>query len=115
MMKTLDEIALKLADRLAIEAAARTIRGQIPVAGLILFGSKADSRDDAESDIDLLVLTARKISWHERGALMDSLNPIQLEYDVVISPLVVPVKEWQEGLYSVLPLHDEIEDHGIAA
>ncbi|MGH8503708.1 MAG: nucleotidyltransferase domain-containing protein [Gammaproteobacteria bacterium] len=114
-MKTLDEIALKPTDRLAIEAAARTIRAQVPVAELILFGSKAEGRDDAESDIDLLVLTTREISWHERGALMGSLYPIQLEYDVVISPLVVPVKEWQQGLYSVLPLHDEIEGHGIAA
>lgn len=115
LMKSLDHIVLKPADRLAIQAAARSVRAQFPVAELILFGSKAEGRDDPESDIDLLVLTTRGLSWQERGALMDSLYSIQLEYEVVISPLVVPIKEWQEGLYSVLPLHDEIGRHGIAA
>lgn len=114
-MKTLDDIALKPVDRLAIEAAATTIRAKFPVVDVILFGSKAEGKDDAESDIDLLVLTSRALSWRERGMLMESIYPIQLEYEVVISPLVVPIEEWQDGLYSILPLHDEIERCGIAA
>jgi uncharacterized protein len=114
-MKALSDIVLQPVDRLAIEVAAQTVRALFPVAEVILFGSKARGSDDPESDIDLLVLTTRELSWSERAALMDSLYPIQLEHDVVISPLVVSVKEWQEGVYSVLPIRQEVGRHGIAA
>lgn len=114
-MKTLNDITLNPGDRLAIEAAAKTLRAGFPVAEVVLFGSKAEGRDDAESDIDLLVLTTRQLSWQERAALMESMYPIQLAYEIIISPLVVSLGDWQDGLYSVLPLHDEIDRHGIAA
>jgi predicted nucleotidyltransferase len=113
-MKTLDHIGLKDKDRQAIEAAARLLYAKFPVERVVLFGSKAAGTDDAESDIDLLVLTSRALSWDERSALTDALFDIELAEGVVISTLVVPSREWSEGVYSVLPIHDEVARWGVA-
>ena len=114
-MKALQNITLKNNDRQAIEKTVVTLKQKFPVQEVRLFGSKARGTDDSESDIDLLVLTSRKISWHERRAMTDALFDIQLKYNVVVSLLVVPETEWRTGLMTVLPIHKEIEEEGIAA
>ena len=114
-MKTLDQLGLSPNDAAAIKAAREMLLARFPVERVILFGSKARGTEDAESDIDLLVLTSREITWREREAVVGALYDIQLRYDVLLSPLVVPTTEWEAGLYSGLPLHREIERDGIAA
>lgn len=114
-MRTLDQLGLSPNDTAAIKAARQILLTRFPVERVILFGSKARGTEDAESDIDLLVLTSREITWQEREAVVGALYDIQLRYDVLLSPLVVPTTEWEAGLYSVLPLHREIERDGIAA
>jgi len=114
-MKSLSQIALKKNDRNAIEEALLILRQQFPVSQIVLYGSKAKGTDDAESDIDLLVLTSRELGWRERNAITDALFDIQLVHNVVISTLVVSSQEWTQGRYSVLPIHAEIEEYGAAA
>lgn len=113
-MKTLAHISLKPNDRKAIEAAKNLLVQKYPVELIVLYGSKAKGTDDVESDIDLLVLTTRELTWRERNAITDPLYDIQLTHNVVISTLVVSRREWSEGRYSVLPIHDEIERYGVA-
>jgi predicted nucleotidyltransferase len=113
-MKTISEIALQAKDRNAIAAATTLLKERFPVVRVILFGSKATGRDDRESDIDLLVLTARKLDWRERDAITDSLFDVEMANDVVISTLVLPVEEWEHGPYSVLPIRDEVDREGVA-
>jgi predicted nucleotidyltransferase len=113
-VKTLAYIPLKANDRKAIEAAKDLLVQKYPVELIILYGSEARGTDDAESDIDLLVLTTRELTWRERNAITDTLCDIQLAHGVVISTLVVANHEWLEGRYSVLPIHDEIERYGVA-
>ena len=79
----------------------------------MLFGSKARGTDDPESDIDLLVLTSRELDRCERNALIDALFDIELENDVVISPIVLPLTEWEGGICRVLPIRDEIDRDGV--
>lgn len=114
-MKNLDEIRLSEKDRRAVEAAAAILRDQFPVERVVLFGSKARGDDDAESDLDLLVLTSRPLTDAEAAQVTDALFDVQLELEVVISTLVVPTEEWQHGLYQVLPIRHEIEREGVAA
>ena len=114
-MQTLDRIQLKANDRQAIEAAIRLLKQKYPVESVVLYGSKARGTDDPESDIDLLLLTSRELSWRERDAITDALYDIQLRYGVVISTLVVSTSEWLEGRYSVLPIRDEVDCYGVAA
>jgi len=114
-MKTISDITLQSKDREAIAATTALLKERFPVVRVILFGSKAIGRDDAESDIDLLVLTARKLEWRERDAITDALFDVEMAHDVVISTLVLPIEEWEHGPYSVLPIRDEVDREGVAA
>jgi predicted nucleotidyltransferase len=114
-MKTLADIALQENERRAIEAAARLLRAEFPVQQVILFGSKARGSGDEESDIDLLVLTSRRLHWREADAVTIALYDLELAYDVVFSTLIVPSDEWAAGVYRVLPIHDEVTRDGVAA
>ena len=114
-MRTLDEISLSENDRQAVMAAAGILRKQFPVERVVLFGAKARGDADAESDIDLLVLTSRPITDADKQAMTEALFDLQLEMEVVISKLVVPLEEWEHGLYQVLPIRQEVEREGVAA
>ncbi|HEY7301881.1 MAG TPA: nucleotidyltransferase domain-containing protein [Xanthobacteraceae bacterium] len=113
-MRTLGQSALENHERTAIEAAARLLRERFAALEVVLFGSRARGEGDAESDLDLLVLTARPLDWRERQALIDALFEIELTYDVVLSPLIVMRDAWQHGPYSALPIHAEVERDGVA-
>jgi predicted nucleotidyltransferase len=114
-MRHIDELTLNNDDRRAVEAAVRLLKQRFPVEQVILYGSKARGTDDAESDIDLLVLTREPMSWRQQREVIAALHPLELEYDVVLSPLVVSRQEWEEGIYRVLPIHDEVARDGVAA
>lgn len=114
-MKALADIKLSPRDRAAIEEAARLLRSQFPIEQIILFGSKARGDDDAESDIDLLLLTSRPLTRAETLAVLEALFPVQLSNDVVLSPLILPIQDWTSGRISVLPIRHEIEEHGVTA
>ncbi len=112
-MRMLDQIQLKANDRAAVERAARILRQRLPVERVILFGSKARGEDDAESDIDLLILTSRVPGSQDRDAAVDALFDLQLELGVVLSPVVIARDEWEHGLYQVLPLRQEVDRDGV--
>jgi predicted nucleotidyltransferase len=112
-MRTLTDTHLKRQDRRAIDEAARLLRECFPVEQVTLFGSKARGTDDPDSDIDLLALTSRPLSWKERGAMIDALFDVQLAHDVLFNVLAIPTREWKEGPYIVLPIHEEIDRDGV--
>jgi len=112
-MATMQNLSLKQRDLTAIKAAARLLKERFPVAKVVLFGSKSRRDDDEESDMDILVLTSRTLSWRERDAITEALYEIEMQHDVVISTLIVPRDEWEQGVYSVMPIHDEIASEGI--
>jgi len=114
-MKTLDQIRLKPNERAAIEAAAAVLREKFPVTQVILFGSKARGDDDQDSDIDLLLLTTRPLTWDEQKQVILLLSPVQLEYGVFFGTLEIAEDEWYHGVYQVLPLRTEVERDGVVA
>lgn len=114
-MKVLEKLNINDREKIAIMDASRLIREKYHAKEVILFGSKARGDDDTESDIDLLVLTDEPVTWAERKEINDSLFEIQLKYDVIISTLITTVTDWNEGVFSVLPIHDEISTQGIIA
>ncbi len=60
-------------DKKVIEVATMHMKKYFPIESVILFGSKAKGKADDESDIDLILLTKRPISWKERKAIIDTL------------------------------------------
>ena len=115
VVKMLADISLPDRDRRAVERAAEILRTNFPVERIVLFGSKARGEDDDESDIDLLVLTRRPLGHAEQDGVTDALFDLQLELDVVISPLIVATEEWDRGLFQVLPIRHEVDRDGVAA
>ncbi len=114
-MNTLDNISIKDNEKKAVLEASAMLREAFPVKEVVLFGSKARGDDDEESDIDLLVLTSQPVSWNERKAINNALYEIQMKYDIIISTLITTVTEWNEGTFSVLPIHGEISNQGVTA
>ena len=112
-MKTLEQLALSERDRAALGEAVQLLRSRFSAKRVMLYGSKANGTDDAESDIDLLVLTSRELDWKERGAMTDALFDIGMAHGVVISPLVVSAAEWEQGRFLVLPIYDVIAGSGV--
>ena len=114
-MNTLENLSIQENEKKAILEASAMLRESFPVKEVVLFGSKARGDDDEESDVDLLILTTQPVSWNERKAINDALYKIQIKYDIIISPLITTVTEWNEGTFSVLPIHGEISDQGVNA
>jgi predicted nucleotidyltransferase len=113
-MKSLDAAPLTDNERAAVREAARILKERFPVEEIVLFGSKARGDFDAESDIDLLVLTSREVHWQERHAMIDSIYELELDRDVFMSLLILPRQDWKTGDYTVLPIHREIDRDGIS-
>ena len=83
-----------------------------PVVRLILFGSAVRGEMDEESDVDVLVLTEKPLTWKERDAIYDRVFKTNLRYDTNISVLVVDLHNWEEGLISVMPIREEVQREG---
>lgn len=80
---------------------------------LILYGSVARGDADRESDVDLLVLTDHPFTRKERHRVTDLVFEINLDYETNFSTLVVDITSWETGMFTVLPLKDEIARDGI--
>ena len=112
-MRALNDIQLGEGDRAAVSDAADLLRESFPVEQVILFGSKARGQDSPESDIDLLVLTSRPLPWPEQAEMIWAMSPVQHKHDVMISLVVAASREWNEGVYQVLPIRREVDRDGV--
>ena len=68
---------------------------------------------DEESDVDVLILTEKSLTWKERDAVSDETFRINLRYDTNISVLIVDLHNWESGPTSVMPIREEIQREGI--
>ena len=114
-MRTLGDISLAEADRLAVQKAADILRQRFPVAGVVLYGSKARGDDTPGSDIDLLVLTTRPVSYRQKEQMTQAVYPLELDLGAAISLLIVDQAKWDHGLCRMMPIHHEVERDGVAA
>jgi uncharacterized protein len=101
-------------ERLALEAFVHGLQEQYPeqVVRVVLFGSKARGDSDDESDLDVLVVVDDG-DWKFRDAVTLVAFEPMLDYDVVLSPLIVDVDEydwWQE--YHA-PIYRHIRSEGV--
>lgn len=112
-MRTASQIDLSDTDRRAVEAAARLLKHNFPVGEVILFGSKARGEAGAGSDIDLLALTTRRLTWNERGRMSYDLVELGLDHGVLIELLVEEREEWFGEVGRMLSIRNQIERDGV--
>lgn len=68
------------------------------LAGVLLYGSMATGRHDAESDLDLLVLLSGEFDYFEElRTIIRLLQPLQLETDRLISARSAAAEEVEQG------------------
>lgn len=112
-MRNLDDLTLGTGEKDAIKDATKILKERFPVRDVILFGSKARGDSSLDSDIDLLLLTTQPLHWKERHAIVDALFEVEMKHGVVISIVANTLHDWQDGLCTVLPIHDEIDREGV--
>jgi len=111
-MKT-NSIKLSKIQKVAFEEIRISLKNLFSIQSIILFGSFARGGDDPESDADLLILTKKQINRSERHVITDLVFEVNLKYGTNFSTLVLDQHSWDEGVYSVLPIKEEILKEGI--
>ncbi len=114
-MKSFESVSLMKNESDAIKAAIKMLKSEFSVSKVILFGSKARGDYDEYSDIDLLVVASRSLHWKEEKAIIGALFDIGMEYNVIFSPLFTFSDEWEEGIFTELPVYREISRDGAVA
>jgi predicted nucleotidyltransferase len=112
-MKTIDKIELNSNQKKALNELNKKLKSNFDIVETIIFGSAARGEMDSESDLDLLIVTAKILDRTTRHQITDIVCEINLKYDTNLSTLVVDKKSWEEGIYSILPIHDEILKEGV--
>ncbi|MCD8075405.1 MAG: nucleotidyltransferase domain-containing protein [Lachnospiraceae bacterium] len=82
---------------------------------IVLYGSYArgDFRDDSDIDVAAIVKGTRPELQDELKKVWDRANDLELEYEVLVSPTVIPFDEYEEWKES-LPYYRNIEREGVA-
>ncbi len=112
-MKTIEQISLSKNQQEALEELRERLLGAFEIVTMMLYGSTARGDADEESDIDLLIVTAAQLSRPVRHQITDIVFEINLRHDTNFSTLVVDRLSWESGIFSVLPLKDEIIREGV--
>jgi len=83
------------------------------VAGVRLYGSVARGTDDALSDIDLLILIRRALTYAEREELSRRAYQLDLKHGTVTQCLVRTVHEWERPEVQCGGLAREVAREGV--
>lgn len=83
-----------------------------PDADIVLFGSLARGTASKHSDIDLLILLNKELSFDEKMEISGSIYDIELEHSKIISPIIVSRKVWEDQRLKS-PFYHEVKLEGI--
>jgi predicted nucleotidyltransferase len=97
----------------ALDEIKKKVSHRFDTKTFILYGSAARGQMDAESDLDLLIVTPFPLSRFQRHEITDIVFDVNLRHDTNFSTTVVDESSWETGIVSVLPLRDEIMKDGI--
>jgi len=114
LMKPVNDIAMTSEQREALAEIKRRLLEAFDIRAIVLYGSFARGQADEESDVDLLIVTALPLTRFQRHEITKVVFEVNLQHDTNFSTLVVDLKSWETGAFSVLPIHDEILRDGIA-
>ena len=83
------------------------------VTGVYLYGSYARGDFEKDSDVDIVAVVKgeRSVLQDKMRTIWDLSAEIGLEYDIVVSPTVIPYDEF-EAYKEVLPYYSNIVNEG---
>ena len=79
---------------------------------MLLFGSKAEGKATAESDIDILVLIADRAVLM-RHLIRDQAFEVNLKYGVYISPRIISVGTYEHPVWRITPFIRGLREKGV--
>lgn len=112
-MAIIEENILNNEQITALEEIKNKIKNKFEIERIILYGSVVRKEMDEESDIDLLIITKKALQREVRHVITDIVFEVNLKYGTNYSTLVVDENSWEDGPYSILPIHEEIEKEGV--
>lgn len=77
-----------------------------------LFGSAVRGERWAESDIDILILV-KDLTWEEKRRVWDEATLLNIEWDSLVSPLVMTPEEFRELYNRERRIALDVEQEGI--
>jgi predicted nucleotidyltransferase len=114
MARRLDGVRLTPNQAQALAELRQRLYDAFDIEALILYGSVARGEADEESDLDVLVVTMQPLpSRSARHEITDVVFEVNLRYGTNISSLVVDQEAWETGVFTVLPLRDDVIKDGI--
>jgi predicted nucleotidyltransferase len=100
-------------EKSALAEIKRRVSGLFDVRQYVLFGSKARGDAEPDSDIDLLIVTKRPLSWKEKERITHEMLDVNLVYDTNYAGTVVDAETWNSALWRIVPLHRNVTREGI--
>ena len=79
---------------------------------MALFGSKADGRATAESDIDVLVLIKDEAA-SLRHQILDYAFEVNVKHGVYISPRIIPLSTYEHPVWRITPFVKRLREQGV--
>jgi len=83
------------------------------VVSVIIFGSVVRGEATIDSDLDVLAVIDRELSYAEETAAYDAVFRTNIEYDTNISLVVVDIARWKSPIWSKLPLYQTVQQEGL--
>ncbi len=113
-MKSVDtESAIHPKDKEILSELGQIIRRLLPDATIYLFGSAAKGLREADSDLDVLIITGTRASRQEEAAVADAIYELELASAVVISTLFYSREEWEAPLTRATPFRARVEAEAV--
>ena len=113
-MKSLDSAAtVQAKDKEILRHLGRIIRRILPDATIYLFGSAAKGDRQADSDLDVLIITNGHLSRQDQAVVTEAIYELELARGVVISTLVYSRDEWDAPLTRATPFHARVEAEAV--
>jgi len=113
-MRTLESLStLDDSDRTVLRELKECIGRFLPSATVLLYGSAARGTREAESDLDVLVLTEAPLTAEVARAVTDAVYDLELSRGAVISTLFYSVDEWNAPLVRGTPFRTRLEAEAV--
>ncbi len=112
MKKSFDDVNISPRERKALAEIKQLLLRSFPIKDIIIFGSKVRGNAAKDSDLDLLIVTEKKLSHKQRGEISALAFEVDHKYQTLISLVIIDEESWYgPSLYT--QLFHEIEEAGV--